>query len=188
MSHNTKKKPTLMGAAALAALIIMGGTVSGCEVPADTPVPASTKAGEKKSAAKAEKQGSGLGDEARDGKFAFTVTKIKKGIAKVGNEFLNSKAQGQYVLVYVTVKNIGDEARTFDATPQTLFDTAGREFKADVEAGITMGDANSFLKDINPGNQLKGVLVFDVPKSFTAKSIQLHDSLFSGGVSVTLVG
>ncbi|MEO5877225.1 MAG: DUF4352 domain-containing protein [Streptosporangiaceae bacterium] len=66
--------------------------------------------------------------------------------------------------------------------------TAGREFKADVEAGITMGDANSFLKDINPGNQLKGVLVFDVPKSFTAKSIQLHDSLFSSGVSVTLAG
>jgi hypothetical protein len=33
-----------------------------------------------------------------------------------------------------------------------------------------------------------GTLVYDVPKSFKAAKIELHDSAFSGGVEVTLSG
>jgi hypothetical protein len=129
----------------------------------------------------------GIGKEYRDGKFAFTVTKVRKGVQEVGDQYFGQKAQGQFVLVYVTVNNIGDEARTFDSSGQYLFDTGGRKFEADGEAGIAMGDqSKAFLEDINPGNSVKGILVFDVPKGVKLKSIELHDSPFSGGVTVPL--
>jgi hypothetical protein len=128
----------------------------------------------------------GIGDAVRDGKFEFTVTKVQKGVAKVGDEFLNEKAQGQFVLVHVTVKNIGKEAQTFDDGNQTLRDADGRKFDADSEAGIYLDDSNAFLNDINPGNTVKGIVVFDVPKDAKLASIELHDAMFSGGVTVSL--
>ncbi|GAA0338446.1 DUF4352 domain-containing protein [Actinoallomurus spadix] len=129
----------------------------------------------------------GIGREYRDGKFAFTVTKVKKGVRRVGNEYVGRTAQGRFVLVYVTVVNIGKEARTFDSSSQKLTDTEGRQFDADSEATIVMGDeSKAFLENINPGNGVHGILVFDLPAGVSLKSLELHDSPFSGGVKVPL--
>jgi hypothetical protein len=130
----------------------------------------------------------GIGREYRDGKFAFTVTRVKKGVHRVGDQYTGQTAQGQYVLVYVTVRNIGTEASTFDNSSQKLTDVQGRNFDSDTGATISMADANAFLKDINPGNGVNGILVYDVPQGTRLKSIDLHDSMFSGGVTVPLPG
>jgi hypothetical protein len=37
-----------------------------------------------------------------------------------------------------------------------------------------------------PGNSLTGTVVFDIPVDAVPASLELHDSLFSGGVTVTL--
>ena len=50
-----------------------------------------------------------IGTEVRDGKFAFTVQKIKCGIAQVGSNDFGSKAQGLYCVVTMSVANIGNE-------------------------------------------------------------------------------
>ncbi|RSM44161.1 hypothetical protein DMB66_52525 [Actinoplanes sp. ATCC 53533] len=39
---------------------------------------------------------------------------------------------------------------------------------------------------MNPGNTVKGKLVFDVPEGTKLTSLELHDSLFSDGVQVNL--
>lgn len=128
------------------------------------------------------------GQEVRDGKFAFTVTRVETGLDHVGdNEFTRQTPQGQYVLVHVTVRNIGDEAQIFDASSQKLIDAQGRQYDADSgAAAIALGDSNAFLNTINPGNSVRGILLYDVPKAFTLKAIDLHDSPFSGGVTVAL--
>ncbi|XRQ13845.1 DUF4352 domain-containing protein [Actinomadura welshii] len=160
-------------------------------VPASTSAPASAPAsangdtGEKKP----EKPPNGIGREYRDGKFAFTVTKVKKGVKKVGNEYFGDTAQGQFVFIHVTVENIGDEARTFTHHNQTLIDTKGREFEADPEASLwSEQKTNSFLQQINPGNSVKGTLIYDVPRGTKLQAVELHDSMFSGGVTVPLGG
>ncbi|MGI5163403.1 DUF4352 domain-containing protein [Spirillospora sp. CA-253888] len=144
--------------------------------------------GEKPAAKKAPpKVTNGVGREYRDGKFAFTVTKVKKGVRRVGNEYIGQDAQGQFVLVHVKVANIGGSARTFASANQTLFDTQGRKFEADAGAALMMNDnARSLFENINPGNAVNGVLVFDVPRGVKLKAIELHDSLFSGGVTIPL--
>lgn len=158
-----------------------GGANAPASAPAETPSAAVNPA--------KKKPVNGVGHEYRDGKFAFTVTKIKKGVRRVGDQYFGRTAQGQFVLVYVAVDNIGNEARTFDSGSQKLKDMKGREFSADGEATIAMGDeSKAFLEDINPGNGVHGILVFDVPKGIELKSLELHDSPFSGGVTVPLDG
>lgn len=128
----------------------------------------------------------GIGDKARDGKFLFTVTKVKPGVDQIGSDDFGVQAQGQFVLVTVKVKNIGDEAQTMFGDNQTLF-IDGRKFSADTEAAMYLEDSNSLFEEINPGNSLNGTIVFDVPKKATAfEKIELHDSMFSGGVDVDL--
>lgn len=129
----------------------------------------------------------GIGQPVRDGKFEFTVTGMKCGVQQVGGGFMNKKAQGQFCLIDVTVKNIGKEAQTFHGSAQKAMDAAGVEFSNDGAAEMYANeDSSTFLNEINPGNGAKGRLVFDVAKGTKLTLVELHDSMFSGGVKVRL--
>ncbi|MEU1244084.1 DUF4352 domain-containing protein [Micromonospora parva] len=128
-----------------------------------------------------------IGQPARDGKFEFTVKSSKCGVAKIGSEPLAQKAQGQFCLVTLNVKNIGKEAQMFDGSSQKAYAADGTEYSADSGAAIYANkNADTFLNDINPGNQVTGVVVFDIPKNAKLAKLELHDSMFSGGVDVAL--
>lgn len=127
----------------------------------------------------------GLGDEVRDGQFAFVVHSVKCGVLSVGSQYLGATAQGQFCLVNLTVKNIGDSSQTMFSSNQLAYKGATK-YSADDAATIYAaknGDS-PWLKDINPGNSLKGTIVFDVPKGVTPDKLELHDSAFSGGAQV----
>nr|WP_238341549.1 DUF4352 domain-containing protein [Actinopolymorpha rutila] len=141
---------------------------------------------EKAAPAKKVDDTAGIGDAVRDGDFTFTVTKVTKGPARIGNEYLNTKPQGKFVYVYLTVENHGKEAGTFLGDDQYLFDTQGRKASADSEAAVYLDDSQSLLEEINPGNKLSGIVVFDIPTDATPASLELHDSMFSGGVKVAV--
>ncbi|RQW96962.1 DUF4352 domain-containing protein [Micromonospora globispora] len=128
-----------------------------------------------------------IGQPARDGKFEFTVKSSKCGVAKVGTSMIGDKAQGQFCLITVNVKNIGKEAQTLDGSSQKAYAANGTEYSSDSEAGLYANkDGSTFFEDINPGNQVTGVFVFDIPKNVKLTKLELHDSAFSGGVTVSL--
>ncbi|SBT44524.1 DUF4352 domain-containing protein [Micromonospora narathiwatensis] len=128
-----------------------------------------------------------IGQPARDGKFEFTVKSSKCGVAKIGNDMLGAKAQGQFCLVTINVKNIGKESQMFDGSSQKAYAADGTEYSSDSSAALYANkNAETFLNDINPGNQVTGVVVFDIPKNVKLAKLELHDSLFSGGVTVSL--
>lgn len=128
-----------------------------------------------------------LGKTVRDGKFAFTVTAVKCGIAQVGtNVYLTKKAQGQFCQVSLKVENVGNEAQMMFASNQYLLDTNGRKFSADPEANIYDDTAKLMFENINPGNSIQGHVYFDVPKGTKVSKLELHDSMFSGGITVRL--
>lgn len=105
----------------------------------------------------------GIGAVVADGKFEFTVTAVEPGGVRIGNDTFGQDAQGQFVLVHLTVRNIGTEAQYFDGSSQELLDTQGRTHSSDGSAAIYLDDSNSFLNQINPGNEVQGIVVFDVP-------------------------
>lgn len=172
-----RKKMSVMTFALLASLALAcGGTGTGGEATGGSD-------GDGKDAKKVAK----IGEPARDGKFEFTVKKVKCGVTKVGNDFLNATAQGQFCLVTVHVQNIGKEPRAFSDSNQKAYGADGAEFSTDSSAGLYANEnADTFFNEINPGNEVTGVLVFDIPKKAELTRLELYDSAFSGGVVVAL--
>lgn len=131
----------------------------------------------------------GLNQPVRDGKFEFVVKKVQTGVSSVGESFMEQKAQGQFVVVTVTVKNIGNKSQGFSPSDQKLIDNEGREHEPDVSAALLGHDgseSNPIFEDINPGNKVTGKIVFDIPKDAVPEAIVLHDSMFSNGAKVSL--
>lgn len=126
----------------------------------------------------------GIGQQVRDGKFAFVVHSINtsRTVGDPSNPFMT--AQGMFVNVHMTVKNIGNVAQTFFADDQKLI-ADGLEYSADYTAAVWTGAAN---EAINPGNSIDVVVSFDVPPDTAShvNTVELRDSVFSGGVSVRL--
>lgn len=128
----------------------------------------------------------GVGQEVRDGKFAFTVTGVR-----TSPDTGTSKARGEFIIVTMTVKNTGNEPQSFFVENQKLFDGDGKQFAADSMAAIELnsganGENTSMLVNMNPGFTITAQVPFDVPPGTKATVIELHDSAFSGGVKVKL--
>ena len=81
---------------------------------------------------------------------------MQPGLAEVGgNPYLTKKAQGQFGIGTMTVKNIGDKPQSFDPSSQKVFDNDGRSFQPDTAAQIALGGSDSPVWDnINPGTRL----------------------------------
>lgn len=164
------------------ALILFGVIASFGEANTDT----STNSTKEESTSNNESV-SKIGEPARDGKFEFIVNKIDCGRTQLGGQFANHKAQGEFCLVDVTIKNIGDQAQSLFEDNQYAFNAEGQKYSADTEASFYLDEAASTIyEEINPGNSVKGKIIFDVPKGTKLVKLELHDSAFSGGVEVNL--
>lgn len=180
-----RPKQILVSGAALLALVVTlacgaGGTSDGGSGTGTDP-----KADPKKEEVAA--QPAKIGQAVRDGKFEFIVQKMECGVAKVGPKSFGDTAQGQFCLITLNVKNIGKEPQTFSDSSQKAFGTGDVEYSTDSSAALyANGEQNLLFNEINPGNEVTGVIVFDIPKEAKLIRLKLHDSPFSGGVSVTL--
>lgn len=149
----------------------------------------STNQGDKTATAAVQKADAAkIGTPVRDGKFEFTVKSVECGRSSVGaNEYLRKDAQGQYCLLSVTVKNIGDRSQSLFSANQKLFNDKGQQYAADDTATMYASpQGSSWYDNINPGNSVEGTIVFDLPKDQTPASAELHDSAMSSGVKVSL--
>ncbi|AWZ22869.1 Mpr protein [Rhodococcus pyridinivorans] len=123
----------------------------------------------------------------RDGKFEFVVTGVESGLTSLGdNPFLAEEAQGQFVVVTMTVSNISDEPKSLSPSDQKLIDGQGRTFSPDTSAALNLDSDVPIWDKINPGNTVTMPVVFDMPVDAVPTAIELHDSMFSGGVTVSL--
>ncbi len=130
-----------------------------------------------------------IGESARDGKFEFTVKGIKCNEPSVTDNsgYFTKTAQGQYCLLTLSVKNIGDQQQYFSQGDQKLLNVSGQQFSVDTSATLTKSNnADIWLAQINPGNSVEGTLVFDLPKDQAPVAAQLHDSAFSSGIKIDL--
>ncbi len=198
------KKRFVLPAGLVAAIVAISVGTSGDDgspdtaAVADTSSPTASDSSSPSASAKASPDGSsqkssdgqsvkGLGDKVRDGKFEFTVKKVDCGKKQIGDQYLNEKAQGKFCLISMKVQNIGSESQSLFGDNQYVYDKSGRKFTADSGAAVYLDQsAQTLWEDINPGNAVNGVVVFDVPNNVTPQKIELHDSMFSGGVTVAL--
>ena len=94
------------------------------------------------------------------GDVEFTVNSISTA-KNVGGEY-GADAQGTYLLVNTTVKNIRNEAITTDSSFFKLL-VGEKTYEADSTAGIYANpNTGFFLEQVNPDLAATGVIVFDV--------------------------
>lgn len=129
-----------------------------------------------------------LNEPARDGKFEFVVKSLECGKTSVGsNQYLTKNAQGQFCLLSVTIKNIGNEPQSLFSSNQKLLNAQNQQYATDDTATLYQApDGGAWYNNINPGNSVEGTIVFDIPKDQTPTSAELHDSAYSNGVKISL--
>jgi eukaryotic-like serine/threonine-protein kinase len=122
----------------------------------------------------------------RDGQFEFAVARFSCGRRTVGSGTGVVHAQGQYCLVALRVRNVGDEPRNLLADAQHLYDADGNRHQ--VANAATWASSPQLLTAprLNPGIAVSGTLVYDVPAAFRPLRLELHDSPLSGGQSLRL--
>jgi len=123
----------------------------------------------------------GMGQEVRDGKFGFTVTQVNNSPT-----FGDTRAQGVYVIVLMTVKNVGTEGRDFEWHAQALKDSVGHEYSPSFTDLSEAGD-NPDSYEMDPELEVRVKLAFDVLPDLKPTQIVLHDSASSHGVPVNLM-
>lgn len=107
---------------------------------------------------------SGVGKPVRDGKFEFLVSSWDPATATA----------------YIRVTNIGDRPQSLSMSAQYLYDKQDRKFEPEFDWTSDLA-----LADLNPGQSVSGNLTYVLSGAIPDR-LELHDSIFSGGVDVPL--
>lgn len=127
----------------------------------------------------------GLNQPARDGNLEFRVRQVDCGIGRIGDPVVHQRATGQFCLVEVTVRNVGKRPTAFRESLQKAYGPGRQQFRADIGAGLLANaDHQVFLDELNPGAEVTGTVVYDIPPDSRIVRLQLHSAHGSRGVSV----
>ena len=118
-----------------------------------------------------------IGDGIEVGDFIYRVdgVQFKKSL---GNEYVSETADGIFLLVPLSIKNVSKEGHTLDNSMFKLTDEHGTEYESSNRGTTAVemsGGKTLFLKQCQPNIQTSGVLVFEVP------SKGVYDLKLSGG-------
>lgn len=130
----------------------------------------------------------GPGQVARDGDFAFVLQSSYCGNSAaraVGEGGFGESVPASAIECIFTIKVTDDEgtAQTFFDGNQYAYDSAGQQFSADNDGGTFLkGDQDD--TQVNPGITITAKVPFQIPRGVKITRLVLHDSAFSGGVTV----
>ena len=115
-----------------------------------------------------------------DGPLTFSVVGVERAatITDSENEFLTKDAQGEFIVVRLTVQNTSPDPGQFLGTFQKL-NAGGQVYTIDDEATFYVGGG---FVDIPPGGQVDVGLAYDVPPGTVPESVELHADPMSPGV------
>jgi hypothetical protein len=150
----------------------------------DSPVPAAAPASP---AAPPSPAVPGVGQPVRDGVLEFVVDGVTCGRSTEGNLVLKRQAKGQFCEVRLSVRNTADQSQVFSSRFQKAFDSAGTGHEDDAVAELYLDPQHQPLaRKVGAGERMDVVLVYDIPKETSLVRLELHDSLLSNGVTVSL--
>lgn len=121
------------------------------------------------------------GTQVVDGDFEFVVSDVSTPANWRGDP----RPRGQWVIATVTVRNTNDGPQPFMPNNQKLIDSAGRIYRGDATAAVSM-NSDSMVIDVKPGFKITIKVPFDVPAGTLPAAIELHASAFTDGTRVQL--
>ncbi len=130
----------------------------------------------------------GIGTVVKDGDFAFKVESWSCNPADA--KAVDPDGFGEHVpanaqecIAAIKVSDDKGDAQSFFDSDQFAYDSNGRKFSADTQGGIYLhGDQDG--QQLNPGISVVAKVPFQIPRTGKVVRLALHDSAFSGGVTV----
>lgn len=123
-----------------------------------------------------------IGDRVIVDDFTYTFNEMTTSTAigeYVAGEFLGKKADGKFIILDVTIENIGKESERISIGSYVkIVDEQGRTFEHDSTAEIWANEEAFPFTQLQPGLPKTGKIVFDVPQNLKGK-IELSGGLFS---------
>lgn len=130
-----------------------------------------------------------IGEAVTDKDLSFTVSGVKIA-SSVGNSYTNKTAQGIFTIVTVKIANNTKETKTIDSSAFQIIDSQGRKFDRSIEGqtaqGLSQGQVDLFLQQVQPSLSVTGDVVFDIPKDATGLKLLVKGSMFSSGTEIDL--
>lgn len=120
-----------------------------------------------------------LGEPGSDGPLTFTATGFQCGPGGAEGALGGRVPQGRFCTLLLTVQNTGTQPETFVAAEQFLIDVESKRYRPDEDPELAS-------RVVNPGNELRATLRFDVPASVTPDEAELHRARRTGGVRMLL--
>src|SRR5262245_32567420 len=143
-----------------------GGGGTGTETPTESPTPAS-----------------GSGPQGTDAGLTFAVTGVETAPSvKSQDASAEQTAQGEYLIVHLTVLNSGDQPATFVGAFQKL-KAGGTVYSID---DVATAYLNGTVAQLNPGDTSDVAIAFDVPPGTTPESLEAHGDPVGAGVDIPL--
>lgn len=127
------------------------------------------------------------GPSVRDGGLQFDVVEVSR-VKLVGDPKdpgLNVTARGIFVVVTMSIRNVSNAPLTFYDSYQTLVDSTGSTYTADMAADI-YGNRSIRSTRMEPGDELLVHISFDVPEDAEPRNLILRQSDSSAGVTVSI--
>jgi len=110
----------------------------------------------------------------------YTTDKIGRDLM---GTFMGEKADGIFLVVDVTIENIGKESKTIWASNIKVVDDQKRTFEHDTAAEFYLENDQKFIfEQLQPGLPKTGKIVFDVPKDIRGVLQISADSMWSDEV------
>ena len=123
----------------------------------------------------------------RDRGFEFVVHDVAQEhqVGDPKDPGLSITAKGVFVVVTLSIRNVGDAPLTFFDRYQRLIDSSGNQYSASMAADI-YGNLDIPSTKIAPGDALTVHLAFDVPVDTVPVQLVLRQSDSSAGVTAAL--
>lgn len=106
-----------------------------------------------------------IGEPVTVGERTYVVNRVSSA-STIGDSILEEKASGIYLIVDLTIENIGKESGNFMTSDVTVYDEQDRKF----QSATVLGLKNALVFDqIQPGLKKTGYVAFDVPPGSTLR-------------------
>jgi uncharacterized protein DUF4352 len=118
-----------------------------------------------------------IGDKVTLKGTTYQITKVSRA-KSVGDSFMETEANGTFVLVKIRLTNRKDEPATIMSENLKLVGGNGKQYTTSDDALLAV-DKPLLLEEIQPDNTEKGTLVYDLPtKAVKGATLRVED-LFS---------
>jgi hypothetical protein len=129
----------------------------------------------------------GMDQPVRDGSFQFTADRVQCGVDEIGTPDDYQTPTGQFCVVTLTIKNVGTDPAIFADAIQKAYGPGGVWFGSDSEAAFYANpDPNIFFNDINPGNKVQALVVYDIPTEDRILRLEVHENPTTRGAIIKI--